>query len=198
MLNCYVHDWLDEGDYNEFVYDSDGHRLLYRNHREYYKFFRTIKDKAQDRLQLINTWLDPEDQFFEPFNPISLADQALKVYVISEYIRLNQLFRKRSRPFCCLRWNVHVFVPFDFSTIPILSTKFKWEILRLNKYYRNKCTLCWRNDPCHNNKRNHRDLDQEVQYLYNSNYRMEDEAKLIYNPNALLTKHVIKKRRYSN
>jgi hypothetical protein len=182
IMNSYIDEWLDDDQYEEFMYNSHGTILLYCNHKEYYDSFRTKPEKRLLATIERNRWQvyyrEPYETY-EPIIPLSLVDQAMKKLVISEYIRLNILYRSRTKQFCCLRWGVHVFPPFEISTTPILVTKFKVEVLRLNTFYRERCELCWYNDAQNTNRKEHEYKLKEVNKMFNDNYGDANEARRI-------------------
>ena len=180
IINSYIDEWLDEDQYEEFIYDSNGNRLLYCNHVEYYNSFRTRPENRLMRTISQNRWeYYNHDKRYEPVIPISMVDHAMKKLAISEYIRLNILYRARTKHFCCLRWGVHVFPPFDISTTPILVTKFKVEILSLNEYCRRRCEVCWNNDAQNTNKKQHDSNVEFINGIFNDNYQDTKEAQRI-------------------
>jgi hypothetical protein len=79
------------------MYDIDGTRLLYCNHKEYYDSFLTL-DEVRQRDDWINLYKIRESWYpsYCIYLLISSADKALKDLVISEYIRLNILYRSRT------------------------------------------------------------------------------------------------------
>jgi hypothetical protein len=176
---CYLTKWLKDSEYEEFIYDRYGTRIVYRNHRDFYDSFKTRKETIQAEIITENSWFQPGDPHIETFAPTSLEDKALKQLVITDYIRLNQIYRRESPAFCCIQRGVHIDIPERMKGNEPLIRKYEYELLRLNSFCTSDCRQCWHNATHRNNKAEHQKMYAEVQRFYTINLQMVEEARRI-------------------